>query len=654
MTRLSICLVGAALAAAACGDDTTSSSGNEGGGGNGATSTSSTTTTSSPSSSGATNSAQSSSGQGTGGEGTGGEGTGGEGTGGEGTGGEGVAPPFRTEVDMADDDLALRALQIVGADVEGTVDRGKCGKCHALTEGSLGRWNTLTNGVLDECLTDLAVTSQASAVAMIECVRDRALGSSGNFDTPSVGFWAAGANRDWWKYTFQKAYPEDGEARFVEFVSQVKMPKDIAYPPLTSDEYDVVGEWFVRGAPFLHELLHEPIPGECEPLITDDIAEYVAERENDNWRTENASAGILMYGCEGDEDAIDCLSDKPEVEGSWHVTGQGSIKRLFTTNYESAFWTRGSADGRFVGHGGGSGLGSSIIDLQDNRVIPVNAQFDPGFFPDNEGFIFQTSGICPQDVLTSDPDQVMMNEPGCSDVAAVDLYQHVGAGLDGGDYFAVDGPFTSDNGGHQPTLGNPMTNFGAGSAAGLIPMVFTGSGYQAVDEVSVSTPNDGDAVISPTAGLLLSRSDGTDFNAGNSGYRLRKLEITENGGNFAVDATVIGNYCISGGKPAFSYDERWVVLHHYIEDTDEDAIELGFTGRDAAGFAAYRNSGAANIFLLDVTTGEKQRITNMPAGSYALFPFFRSDGWIYFMVRTSAFGDGELVLASDAALRAED
>ncbi|MEM6962813.1 MAG: hypothetical protein AAF550_13890 [Myxococcota bacterium] len=43
----------------------------------------------------------------------------------------------------------------------------------------------------------------------------------------------------------------------------------------------------------------------------------------------------------------------------------------------------------------------------------------------------------------------------------------------------------------------------------------------------------------------------------------------------------------------------------------------------------------------------------MNPGQYALFPHFRSDGWIYFIVR-DPYDDalsGEYVVASDAVLR---
>jgi hypothetical protein len=104
--------------------------------------------------------------------------------------------------------------------------------------------------------------------------------------------------------------------------------------------------------------------------------------------------------------------------------------------------------------------------------------------------------------------------------------------------------------------------------------------------------------------------------------------------------------CLSGGKATFSYDERWLVFHHYVEPGD--AAELGFSGPSDPAFTDYLQRGASNLMLVDLRTGTARRITGMSPGQYAVFPHFRSDGWIYFVVRTL---DGtEYFAASDAAL----
>ena len=81
------------------------------------------------------------------------------------------------------------------------------------------------------------------------------------------------------------------------------------------------------------------------------------------------------------------------------------------------------------------------------------------------------------------------------------------------------------------------------------------------------------------------------------------------------------------------------------------AVALGFTGPADPAFAPYRTRGAANLYMFDLATGNSYRITNMGPGQYALFPHFRSDGWIYYVVRTEGTTP-EHIVASDAALLA--
>ncbi len=563
---------------------------------------------------------------------------------------------------LPDPELALRALQILGADVKDTGDA--CTPCHSLTESNLRDWADLSSGALTACLTDLEVATPEVAREMIECVQALPGLPGTKFATAALGFWAAGAERDWWSYTFTKGYPEDGAARWAAFVDEVHMPPD-GRVPLTDEEYDLVGEWFARGVPLLDELLDEtPGPGQCDALITSAVNTHVTTMATTGWRAVNAAdSSILMFGCAGATNPRQCLATETDAAttaygAGWAVSGHGVLRVLHTSNYPSAFWTRGSADGRWVGNGAHGGIPNNwraaIIDLNGtDRTIPVNASYDPGFFPDNRGFVMQggARNTCTMSVLTANPSQINMTEAGCADVGEVGLYQHVGAMLGGGDYFAVDGPFVSDDGGHFATTRNPDADFGGNSAAGLIPMIFNGTTFQAVDQISVSTPYGGDAVLSPSARLLISRIAGPSNDQ--NGYTMRRVDATPDGaGSYDVVAPIVARYCLTGGKPAFSYDERWMVIHHYVEDTDADAQALGFVNRQDAGFTPYRQQGAANIYLVELTTGQATRITSMSPGQYALFPYFRSDGWIYFQVRVIDTTP-EYVVASDAALVAE-
>ena len=109
----------------------------------------------------------------------------------------------------------------------------------------------------------------------------------------------------------------------------------------------------------------------------------------------------------------------------------------------------------------------------------------------------------------------------------------------------------------------------------------------------------------------------------------------------------IARYCIKGAKPAISFDEKFFVIHHYVGPNDY--AELGFSSANDATFKSMLAKGTSNIIVVNMATGVKTRITTMKPGQYAIFPHWRSDGWIYFLVRDKNTSK-EYVVASDAAL----
>ncbi len=474
------------------------------------------------------------------------------------------------------------------------------------------------------------------------------------FEPTHGGVFATAARLQWIPFVFRRAIGDGWETAYADFVTRGGMPPD-GETPLTQEEFDIVAEWFIRGVPMVDEVLPaDPAPTDCMPGVSSDVATHVTAMSTMGWASRNADEGLLMHGCAGAATTLDCLSTERLVSGTgvgaaWDVVEGSRARLLYTTSYRSSYWTRSSADGRFVGQGGGSPAGSTIIDLSTDRTIGVRASYDPGFFPDNSGFMFLGGGggICEQSVLTTGtPTTITFSEPQCNSAAMVGLYEHVGASLAGGDYWAVHGQFVSDNGGHSATHYDPAADFGPDSRARLTRMTNSAAGFMAQETLSVATPYEGDAVISPSSRLLISRVAGAGSRQ--LGFVMRRIDATNEGGTWRVELPEVARYCMTGGKPAFSYDERWMVLHHYI-GTDADAIELGFASATDPGFAAYRSQGAANLYLVDLATGASTRITNMSAGQYALFPHFRSDGWIYFVVRSPGTGT-EHVVASDAAL----
>lgn len=59
------------------------------------------------------------------------------------------------------------------------------------------------------------------------------------------------------------------------------------------------------------------------------------------------------------------------------------------------------------------------------------------------------------------------------------------------------------------------------------------------------------------------------------------------------------------------------------------------------------------MFVIDFVTGEKQKVTKMGPGQFALYPHFRSDGWLYFLVVDHNTGKYYTV-ASDWAVRSAE
>ena len=547
-------------------------------------------------------------------------------------------PVFRNPVATADLPLARAAAERLGVG-----QRKACDQCHGLTPGQLRQWLDETH-VADACLTNLNPQGGAAALQILECFRPEA---GQPFDPHRLGIYTTAAALDWFRAVIQNAYGFNWAPRYADWTSRMLMPRNVPNL-LTQDEFDIVAEWFARGLPELETVLTETPPtGDCVGDIQPAVGQHVTQMQTEGWTALNREAGIAMFGCQGAATPRDCLAAFPlSTASTWSMRwGEAQpttkLRILHQYPYNSSFWTRSSADGRFVSHGGGSGGGSTIIDLQQNRRIPAAAMYDPGFFPDNSGFVIQggSKEWCRQSLLTSNPNQVTFNEPECSNINVVGLYQHLAA-AHGGDYWAVAGQFVSDNG-----TGEPSAHFGSSSVNELTPLIWNGTSYTARPEVSVATPNEGDTIIAPSAKLLLSRAANA---TGQNGFVLRKMVATPSGNSYTVQAPVIGRYCVRGGKPAFSFDERWLVYHHWVESADWQA--MGYASANDPAFTSLVSSGTANIFLLDLTTGVSKRITNMHAGQRALFPHFRSDGWIYFIVKRAPMPGNEVVVASDAAL----
>ncbi len=400
-----------------------------------------------------------------------------------------------------------------------------------------------------------------------------------------------------------------------------------------------------------------PTDGSLETCgITSEVATYVAEMATTGWTAANRSRGLMMYGCAGAATPRDCLADKPLVDDSTiganaSVVPGAHLRLLYSASTRSNFWTRGSADGRFIGRG------IYVHDMvRDVEIRMTGAEFDPAFFPDNSGYMYQPGGrLCPHaSLITGMPTAIpMMGDDSPCTGGSIGLYEHLAASLNGEDYWATSaGTAAWDDGGHNPTTTETRRNetWGTRASVSLSLMANTGSGYMYLASRNVPTPYQGDAVISPSSRAMITRFVDTSQNY--QGFVLHRLEAARSGSTISVSTHEMARYCTSGAKPAFSLDERWITFHHYIgggPDATTDAQEMGLADENDPGFAEYASRGSANIYLLDLQTGRRIRVTNMQPGQYALYPHFRSDGWIYFLVRTLGTRT-EHVIASDAAL----
>lgn len=390
--------------------------------------------------------------------------------------------------------------------------------------------------------------------------------------------------------------------------------------------------------------------------ISPAVAEHIGMLATRGWSAINRSRGMMMWGCAGATSPRECLAsvplaDETNIGNNRSAIPGAQLRVLYSSPNRSNYWTRSSVDGRFVGRG------TRIYDLvRGVEITAVGAEYDPAFFPDNSGFVYQPgSRLCPMSVLTTGmPTSIVVRGSGspCSG-GTVGLYEHLGVSLDGSDYWATSaGTAAWDNGGHMVTLTEtrPNETWGPSAATTLTLMANTGSGFMNIGSRTVRTPYQGDAVISPSSTMMITRF----VNEANvyQGYVLHRLEAARSGTAITARITEIARYCTVGGKPGFSLDERYVVYHHYIGGgpaADADARDLGFRDASDPGFEMYRTRGAANIYLLDLVTGRRTRLTNMAPGQYALYPHFRNDGWIYFLIRTLGTTQ-EYVVATDAAL----
>jgi hypothetical protein len=393
------------------------------------------------------------------------------------------------------------------------------------------------------------------------------------------------------------------------------------------------------------------------------------------WSRKNVENQLSMFACPDQRNgaynpAVDCFKSfgQPVDIAAAQSSGDGEspfrILSLRDMPSETYYWMRVSPDGRFVGTGStedldpaGGGFEGFIDDLATpNRRILIRAKYDPGFTPDNEWFMYQgangdhaQAAFCRMSALST-LNKITPLPPVClgkteKDGSHIHLYQSIGADPEGGPYVIAQGGWENDNGGNSASGGrlvfntNPLVKQGKNN---LNLFVFDGAASGLAETMTFM--NEGDWVVSPSTRLVVGR-----YGQGSSqqhGYRIHLLNVQADGAKkagYSVSQKVVGEICnvepesrlpwFRGGKVQISLDDRFMGTHKY--NTSE--------GSDLA-------DGSADILLYDTLTGNSMQVTNMPKGMYALYPSWRSDGWVYFLVRDRRTNAGkDYVAATNAA-----
>jgi hypothetical protein len=142
-----------------------------------------------------------------------------------------IAPPFRNPVALPDDQLALSALQILGASVP-NASATSCGECHSLTRQQLRYWRVLSDTAMSGCLTDLEVSSPASAQAMVECLRAMPSVPGSDFRARKLGIYSSAAHLPWFDFTARRGYgPSGGPMVATELRTGAGMPQSVPVQP---------------------------------------------------------------------------------------------------------------------------------------------------------------------------------------------------------------------------------------------------------------------------------------------------------------------------------------------------------------------------------------------------------------------------------------
>ena len=211
-----------------------------------------------------------------------------------------------------------------------------------------------------------------------------------------------------------------------KYKNRVSMPKG-NHPRLTQAELDIVAEWFARGLPRLTTYIAPDTgPTSCTPSIS----RGGRDARRPRWRRRagravNRTANISMFGC-GDVDEParvphrSCPTRRRKSYGTGWAT-LGKLRVLRELSFNTYYWMRSSADGRFVANGATGGDGAVISDLQSDKDMRVQARRTTRASSRTTAAGCSRArrsarGFCTTGLLVRNPDRIDFTEAECSHV----------------------------------------------------------------------------------------------------------------------------------------------------------------------------------------------------------------------------------------------
>jgi hypothetical protein len=500
-----------------------------------------------------------------------------------------------------------------------------------------------------------------------------------SLNTRKLGVLAAGLNSK----TIQRLFVDAGYSELGERLAKTdSMP--LGLPKLTDDQFELMFRWLAQGMPQREKYFHHRGPQVCsdqsETFIGEKIKSHIKQMVNgQGWSAVNSSRGVINFGCADGQCFQDQLRGEdvfPKVTGI--LTAEGEARRIYEIKDDATnFWVRSSADGRFLAYGIRSkdseregGEGQDLEDTQDEvekvhfngrmidlapmlkggkaRAIQLAADFDPAFAPDNSSFMMQSlytgTRFCSQRLLERlDVESIdFEREKLCSKMGlGIGLYQSIGSNLGTSDIMTLNSDFIGDAGKERNHDSAPIFRQNDDVDFSLIHKSSLGD-FQRIGEATIATPFEGNWTLSPSQKLAVSTVSAatSDFKPRHGGYHVVLLPdvVTDLEAFPSGKDEASSNLCIERGeKPNFSLDDRYLVYYAYESHDGQKKV--------------LDSESSSDIYVIDLLSdGKAQRLTRVPKGSYAQFPHFRSDGWIYFSLLNTLSGTHEII-ATDAALR---